>query len=87
MSLCTSPTNSAESDALPFFFNLVQQKKLRSNIFSMYMARGGKNGSEVCIGCIDSSKFTGDIDYYPLNPKATNNTQYYWNVQVRDDVL
>lgn len=63
--------------------NLVKQKALKSNIFSMYMSRGGKKDSELCIGCVDSAKFSGKIDYYPLNPKATKNIQYYWNIKVR----
>lgn len=49
----------------------------------MYLSRGGKKTSELCVGCINSSKFQGKIEYLPLNPKATKGTQYYWNVNVR----
>ncbi|KAG8888881.1 hypothetical protein FRB98_006546 [Tulasnella sp. 332] len=74
------PANAASKE-LPFFMNLVKQKALKSNIFSMYMSRSGKEGSELCIGCVDSAKFSGKIEYYPLNPKATKNIQYYWNIK------
>ncbi|KAG8907334.1 hypothetical protein FRB99_004581 [Tulasnella sp. 403] len=72
------PANAA-SGATPFFINLATQGKLASNVFSMYFSRNGGNGSEVCIGCVDSTKFTGNIQYFPLDPAATNNTQLYWN--------
>lgn len=62
--------------------NLVKRKALKSNIFSMYMSRGGGKDSELCIGCVDSAMFSGKVEYYPLNPKATKNIQYYWNIKV-----
>ncbi|KAG8891153.1 hypothetical protein FRB99_003815 [Tulasnella sp. 403] len=73
------PAN-AESKAVPFFINLAEQKKLASNVFSFYMTRGGTKGSELCIGCTNSKKYTGDIDYYPLDPSATKDVQLYWNI-------
>ncbi|KAG8874337.1 hypothetical protein FRB97_005979 [Tulasnella sp. 331] len=44
------------------------------------MSRHGGTGSELCIGCMDSNKFTGEIDYLGLDPSVTNGTQFYWNV-------
>jgi len=47
------------------------------------MARDGATGSELCIGCIDSSKYTGSITYFPLDPTVTDDTQYYWNTPAK----
>ncbi|KAG8856314.1 Type I transmembrane sorting receptor [Tulasnella sp. 330] len=72
------PANAA-SGKTPFFFNLIANGALTSNIFSFYMARNGGTGSELCIGCTDSSKYTGTITYHTLSAAATDGTQYYWN--------
>ncbi|KAG8945217.1 hypothetical protein FRC04_001123 [Tulasnella sp. 424] len=73
------PAN-AESGATPFFINLAQSGSLASNVFSFYMARNGGSGSELCIGCVDSAKYAGSIQYYDLDSSATNGEQYYWNI-------
>ncbi|KAG9019062.1 Type I transmembrane sorting receptor [Tulasnella sp. 427] len=73
------PAN-AESGATPFFINLAESGSLASNVFSFYMARNGGSGSELCIGCADSAKYTGSVQYYDLDPSATNDEQYYWNI-------
>ncbi|KAG8874317.1 hypothetical protein FRB97_005985 [Tulasnella sp. 331] len=72
------PAN-AESGATPFFVGLVNANLLQSNIFSVFQARGGASGSSLCIGCIDSTLYTGDINYYPLDSSATRGQQLYWN--------
>ncbi|KAG8905957.1 Type I transmembrane sorting receptor [Tulasnella sp. 403] len=72
------PAN-AESGATPFFVNLVNNRVLTSNVFAFYMSRNGGSGSELCLGCTDSSKFTGSVSYHPLDPSATNGQQFYWN--------
>lgn len=74
---------SAESGANPFFMALAEGGKLASNVFSFYMTRLEESGSELCLGCINSDKYTGDIDYYPLDPSATQGKQLYWNIAVR----
>lgn len=51
--------NSASSGATPFFANLVESGSLESNVFSFYMTRGGVEGSELCLGCVNSEKYTG----------------------------
>lgn len=56
----------ARTNATPWFFNLVNQGALASNLFSFYFSRKGEDGSELCIGCIDSTKFTGQPEYIPL---------------------
>ena len=46
--------------ANPFFINLVNEKKLLSNVFSFFFARHDtQKRSEICIGCKDSAHFTG----------------------------
>jgi len=70
---------NAESGATPFFINLATNNLLSSNVFSVYQARGGASGSELCIGCTDSSLYSGDITFYALDSSATGGTQLYWN--------
>ncbi|KAG9003878.1 Type I transmembrane sorting receptor [Tulasnella sp. 427] len=74
------PAN-AESGKTPFFVNLVNNGALASNVFSFYMSRNGGSGSELCIGCTNSAKYTGSIAYYALDSSATSGTQYYWNIK------
>ncbi|KAG8975629.1 hypothetical protein FRC05_005422 [Tulasnella sp. 425] len=54
--------SSAVSNAKPFFINLADSGSLASNVFSFYMSRGGADGSELCIGCVNSAKYTGGDD-------------------------
>ncbi|KAG8901352.1 hypothetical protein FRC00_007698 [Tulasnella sp. 408] len=75
-------TANAQSGATPFFINLVNQGSLASNVFSFYLSRGGSSGSELCLGCTNSAKYTGCTTYYPLDPSATSGTQYYWNIKI-----
>ncbi|KAG8897092.1 Type I transmembrane sorting receptor [Tulasnella sp. 403] len=73
------PAN-AESGATPFFIGLAKAGSLASNVFSFYMSRNGGSGSELCIGCTNSAKYTGSVQYYRLDSSATGGTQYYWNI-------
>lgn len=73
------PANAA-SKQTPFFQNLAEQGKLASNLFSFFMTRNDLSGSELCLGCMDSTKFTGDMSFFPLDPTATNGTQLFWNI-------
>ncbi|KAG8980266.1 hypothetical protein FRB90_007704, partial [Tulasnella sp. 427] len=68
----------AQTKATPWFFNLANQGALASNIFSFYLSRQGAPGSELCIGCLDSSKFTGQPEYFPLVPG--NASQSVWDI-------
>ncbi|KAG9008067.1 Type I transmembrane sorting receptor [Tulasnella sp. JGI-2019a] len=61
------------------FFNLVANGALISNVFSFYMARNGGIGSELCIGCTDSTKYIGSITYHTLSASATGGIQSFWN--------
>ncbi|KAG8938734.1 Type I transmembrane sorting receptor, partial [Tulasnella sp. 408] len=70
--------SAAVSHAVPWFFNLANEGKLASNVASFYISRQEASGSEACIGCIDSSKFTGDPEYFPLFPG--NSSQTLWTI-------
>ncbi|KAG8958579.1 Type I transmembrane sorting receptor [Tulasnella sp. 425] len=70
----------AQTKATPWFFNLANNGKLASNLFSFYLSRQGADGSELCIGCIDSNKFTGQPEYFPLVPG--NASQSVWDIVV-----
>ncbi|KAG9041812.1 Type I transmembrane sorting receptor [Tulasnella sp. UAMH 9824] len=43
--------------AVPWFTNLVNQGALASNVFSFYLTQNKAKDSELCLDCIDSSKF------------------------------
>ncbi|KAG8881996.1 hypothetical protein FRB98_004029 [Tulasnella sp. 332] len=73
------PAN-ANSGKTPFFWNLANARSLASNVFGVYLRRNGDSGSELCLGCIDSSKYTGSLTYFSLDKASTYNTQYYWNI-------
>ncbi|KIO21011.1 hypothetical protein M407DRAFT_29335 [Tulasnella calospora MUT 4182] len=73
------PSN-AETRATPFFWNLAHGRALVSNIFSFYLSRDVETGSELCFGCVDSTKFTGDLSWYPLDASMSNGTNYWWNI-------
>lgn len=75
------PAN-ANSGATPFFWNLANAGSLASNVFGVFLDRNGGSASELCLGCIDSSKYTGAVTYFPLDKASTENTQYHWNILV-----
>ncbi|KAG9024737.1 hypothetical protein FS837_005218 [Tulasnella sp. UAMH 9824] len=68
----------AQTRATPWFMNLANQGALASNVVSFYLSRQGADGSELCVGCIDSTKFTGEPEYFPLTPG--NSSQKYWDI-------
>ncbi|KAG8894451.1 Type I transmembrane sorting receptor, partial [Tulasnella sp. 408] len=68
----------AQTKATPWFFNLANQGALASNVFSFYLTHQRADGSELCIGCIDSTKYTGQPEYFPLY--AANGIQAVWDI-------
>ncbi|GAA6032595.1 hypothetical protein JCM8097_004833 [Rhodosporidiobolus ruineniae] len=73
----------ATSGAPTFFENLITAGSVSNQVFSFYMQRakdltsktkGTIAGGEMCIGCIDSSKYTGSLSYNPVVSKS------YWSV-------
>ncbi|KAG8929904.1 hypothetical protein FRC01_003561 [Tulasnella sp. 417] len=69
-----------ETGATPWFMNLASQGLLESNIFSLYLpvTPQGSEGSELCVGCLDGAKFTGQPEYFPLTPG--DSTQKRWDI-------
>ncbi|KZO98942.1 acid protease [Calocera viscosa TUFC12733] len=54
-----------------FFENLIAAQKLPSPVFSMSIAPASSRGkSELCLGCINEEKFTGDIAWLPLQSRT-----------------
>ncbi|KAG8999023.1 Type I transmembrane sorting receptor [Tulasnella sp. 427] len=74
-------TAGATTEAKPWFINLADQGALASNVFSFYLSRQEATGSELCIGCIDSTKYAqgAQIKYFPLTPG--DDAQEYWDIQ------
>ncbi|KAG8952202.1 Type I transmembrane sorting receptor [Tulasnella sp. 424] len=71
----------AETQATPWFMNLAHAGALASNVVSFYLSRQGADGSELCVGCIDSAKFTGQPEYFPLTPGDAS--QKTWDIQTQ----
>ncbi|KAG9025778.1 Type I transmembrane sorting receptor, partial [Tulasnella sp. UAMH 9824] len=82
----------AISNSTPFFANLVAEGCLASNVFSFFMTRGGATGSELCLGCVNSEKYTGsayflkvfvgrrDIEYYPVVTFTKTGEPFEWDL-------
>lgn len=56
----------AASKVPTFFENLLSEHKLSAAIFSVHLARGQEDGSEMCVGCYDLTKTTGPVRWLPL---------------------
>lgn len=57
---------------LPLFDTLINSKAVTSNVFGFSLAAG--TGSELTLGGLDSTKYTGSITYVPVSAKT------YWGV-------
>ncbi|KAF9562791.1 acid protease [Agrocybe pediades] len=66
----------AASGQPTFMENLIIQKRLAAPIFSVYLTRGKETGSELCLGCIDHEKVTGDVYWIPVVSKS------YWSISL-----
>ncbi|KAG9023566.1 Type I transmembrane sorting receptor, partial [Tulasnella sp. UAMH 9824] len=71
---------NAASNSTPFFANLVKSGTLASNIFSFYMTRGGVDGSELYLGCVNSEKYTGEITYHPVVMFTEDGQPFEWGI-------
>jgi len=67
-------------DVTPVFDSVINSKALKHNIMSFYYSNINGTDGEITIGCVDKSKFTGDLKYYKVINK------YYWTIQL-DDIL
>jgi len=61
---------------------LVAQGKLEKNQFAFYLASGGKAGSQLTLGGVDTALYTGDFTYVPISPKAVEIP--YWLIEASD---
>ncbi|KAG8929902.1 hypothetical protein FRC01_003559 [Tulasnella sp. 417] len=73
----------AEDGSTPWFMNLASQGLLESNIFSFYLP--GTPQGELCVGCLDGAKFTGQPEYFPLTPG--DSTQSSWDIAAQGFTL
>ncbi|GAA5925574.1 hypothetical protein JCM1841_006370 [Sporobolomyces salmonicolor] len=73
----------ASSGAPTYFENLITNNAVSNPYFGVYLQRardltskstGTVGGGELCIGCMDSSKYTGSINYVPVGDRG------YWSV-------
>ncbi|GAA5962798.1 hypothetical protein JCM3765_001524 [Sporobolomyces pararoseus] len=64
-----------------FWERLVRDKTLDSNRFGLFHSRGGVSGSELTLGGIDSSRYTGELTAIPVK-SAT-----HWTVQMNHATL
>ena len=62
----------AQTGQPTFFENLVEKKRIPP-LFSVHLTRRQKDGSEVCFGCSDETKATGDTVWIPLLSRVRRN--------------
>ncbi|GAA5847459.1 hypothetical protein JCM9279_000491 [Rhodotorula babjevae] len=63
----------------PWFERLISSGELAEQYFSLYLVRasdvtteaeGSLPGAQMCIGCVDSSKYTGEINWLPVQSEG-----------------
>lgn len=59
-----------------WFENLMLQRAVASPQFGVYLTDASSSGSSLCIGCVDASKFSGDLSWIPVVRKS------YWTVEM-----
>ena len=64
----------ANSQAMPLFDSMIEQKLLNKNIFAFFMSLNKKEQSELSFGYYDESKFEGPIVWHPVI------VQYFWTL-------
>ncbi|XP_062053824.1 pepsin II-1 [Lepus europaeus] len=67
------PSISA-SDATPVFDNMWNQGLVSQDLFSVYLSSNGEKGSMVMFGGIDSSYYTGSLNWVPVSHEG------YWQI-------
>lgn len=70
----------AASGTVPVFDNIIQNNLLDSNIFSFYYSLNPSETSQLTIGYIDESKYTGQIEWIPI----IKNLEFYWLIEIDD---
>ncbi|XP_030078235.1 pepsin A-4 [Microcaecilia unicolor] len=68
--------NIASSGATPVFDNMWNQGLVPQDLFSVYLSSDAQSGSVVIFGGIDSSYYTGSLNWVPLSAEG------YWQITV-----
>ncbi|KAM5319067.1 pepsin A [Glossophaga mutica] len=66
----------SSSGATPVFDNMWDQGLVSQDLFSVYLSSNDQNGSVVMFGGIDSSYYTGNLNWVPLSSET------YWQITV-----
>ncbi len=66
----------AASGRTPYFENLVNTNAVSSPLFSFQLLNKQPTGSQLCLGCFDSSRFSKDILWSPIV------SQTYWSLSM-----
>jgi hypothetical protein len=66
----------ASSNKPTYFENLINNKALNNPYFGFHLTRKQVSGSQLCLGCLDSTKYTGAINWIPVISKT------YWSVSM-----
>ncbi|XP_078514917.1 pepsin A-like [Lissotriton helveticus] len=68
--------SDAHDDATPVFDNMWNQGLLSEDLFSVYLSQEGDSGSVVIFGGIDSSYYSGELNWVPVSK------QRYWQITI-----
>uniref|UniRef100_A0A8C5Q6P1 Peptidase A1 domain-containing protein n=1 Tax=Leptobrachium leishanense TaxID=445787 RepID=A0A8C5Q6P1_9ANUR len=66
----------ASSQATPVFDNMWNQGLIPQDLFSVYLSSGGQSGSFVLFGGVDTSYYSGNLNWIPLTAET------YWQITV-----
>ncbi|XP_040176725.1 pepsin A-like [Rana temporaria] len=66
----------ASSQATPVFDNMWNQGLVPQDLFSVYLSSQGQSGSFVLFGGVDTSYYTGNLNWVPLTAET------YWQITV-----
>ncbi|CAF0945031.1 unnamed protein product [Didymodactylos carnosus] len=77
------PKLTTYKEELPLFYNLWKQKKISLPLFSVFLTTSSKSSltSELVLGGIDKSKYTGSITYVQVSPKG------YWEFKLTNVMI
>uniref|UniRef100_A0A8D0HX35 pepsin A n=1 Tax=Sphenodon punctatus TaxID=8508 RepID=A0A8D0HX35_SPHPU len=64
----------ASSRATPVFDNMMNEGLVSQDLFSVYLSSDGQSGSFVMFGGIDSSYYSGNLNWVPLSSES------YWQI-------
>mmetsp|Transcript_59672 Transcript_59672/g.159683 ORF Transcript_59672/g.159683 Transcript_59672/m.159683 type:complete len:406 (+) Transcript_59672:149-1366(+) len=71
----------SEGKDFNIFHSMVQQKVLKHNIFSMFLAEGNSKNSEVMFGDYDPNRMASKLVWLPVSGKK------YWEVKMSDIIV